>query len=569
VSVPYESVSLIDALTALRGELDALRLAVDLPQSDAARREQASVLGQLDDYVLPRLRQLDAPLLVVVGGSTGAGKSTLVNTLVGAPVSRAGVLRPTTRGPVLVCHPDDARWFADDRVLPGLARTTGDAADARSLRVVPAPTMPSGLAMLDAPDIDSVVAANRELAASLLAAADLWLFVTTAARYADAVPWDLLHTAAQRSTALAVVLNRIPPGAVGEVAPHLGQMLAGNGLGGTPLLTIAETELVDGALPPAVVAPVREWLSGLAADAGQRADIVRRTLRGALDSLRSRVELIAAADDAQAAALARLAGEVAAAYDAALSNVEEGVRTGSMLRGEVLARWQEYVGTGEFMRSLESRIGVVRDRIWASVTGRRPAGGEVRQAVESSVEELVAAAADAAAERLCRSWGTDPAGRSVLGMGGADLSRSSPALRAGLGAEVRDWQSYVLRLVSEEGADKRSAARAASYGVNGAGLALMLAVFAQTGGLTGGEIAVAGGTSVAAQRLLEAVFGDEAVRRLASQARVELLGRVHRLLAAEAARFTDLLSAAGESGGDRLRAALTAMDTARRGEALA
>src|SRR3712207_7304862 len=47
----------------------------------------------------PRLRQMDAPLLMVVGGSTGAGRSTLVNSLVGAPVSASGVLRPTTRAP--------------------------------------------------------------------------------------------------------------------------------------------------------------------------------------------------------------------------------------------------------------------------------------------------------------------------------------------------------------------------------------------------------------------------------------------------------------------------------------
>ena len=52
--------------------------------------------------------------------------------------------------------------------------------------------IPPGLAILDAPDIDSVVAENRQLAAQLLAAADLWLFVTSAARYADAVPWDFL-----------------------------------------------------------------------------------------------------------------------------------------------------------------------------------------------------------------------------------------------------------------------------------------------------------------------------------------------------------------------------------------
>ena len=72
---------------------------------------------------MPRLRDIDAPVLAVVGGSTGAGKSTLVNSLVGVEVTRAGVLRPTTRSPVLVHHPDAVRWFEDDRVLGSLARS--------------------------------------------------------------------------------------------------------------------------------------------------------------------------------------------------------------------------------------------------------------------------------------------------------------------------------------------------------------------------------------------------------------------------------------------------------------
>lgn len=565
MSVPAPTPPLVAQLSALRGTLAELPLPVELPGSADGRRERTSLVGQLDDYVIPRLAQIDAPLLVVVGGSTGAGKSTLVNTLVGTEVSRAGVLRPTTRGPVLVCAPEDVSWFSDDRVLPGLARTTGDAADARSLRIAPAASVSAGLALLDAPDIDSVVAANRELANQLLGAADLWLFVTTAARYADAVPWDLLHTAAQRSTALAVVLNRIPPGATGEIAPDLAGMLERNGLPGTPLLTVPEIALVDGMLPADAVAPVRQWLDGLAADAEARAAVVRGTLRGTLDSLAPRVVLVADAADAQGAALGRLGAEVSASYDRALEAVSDGVRAGSMLRGEVLARWQEYVGTGQFMASLESRIGAFRDRVWNAFAGRRAPDSEVSEAVESSVEDLVVAAADAAAERLVRSWSADPAGRSVLGTAPPeeDLSRSSRELRGRLGAEIRDWQAFVLGLVSEEGADKRTAARAASLGVNGVGLAVMLGVFAHTGGLTGGEIAVAGGTSVAGQRLLEAVFGDEAVRRLATQARVALMERVGAVLADEAERFSALLGALGRPDGAPLRASMAAVGTAR------
>ena len=158
---------------------------------------------------------------MVVGGSTGAGKSTLVNSLLGETVSPAGVLRPTTLAPVLICHPDDLHWFEDARILPGLARTTGGEAAPGSLRLVPSQAQPAGLALLDAPDIDSVVEANRVLARQLLAAADAWLFVTTAARYADAVPWELLHAARDRGTALSLVLDRVPPEALEEVAGHL------------------------------------------------------------------------------------------------------------------------------------------------------------------------------------------------------------------------------------------------------------------------------------------------------------------------------------------------------------
>ncbi len=94
-----------DALRRLRDDLAALRLQLELPDSGQARAARDDIVGQTDDYLLPRLEQMDAPVLMVVGGSTGAGKSTILNSLVGAEVSPSGVLRPTTRGPVLVCGP--------------------------------------------------------------------------------------------------------------------------------------------------------------------------------------------------------------------------------------------------------------------------------------------------------------------------------------------------------------------------------------------------------------------------------------------------------------------------------
>src|SRR4051812_44844821 len=310
--------ALADGLVSVGEQLRAVRLELEAPAAGEARRVRDELVAQIDDYLLPRLASMDAPLLTVVGGSTGAGKSTLVNSVVGAPVSPGGVLRPTTRSPVLVCHPDDLRWFEDDRVLPGMSRTTGRAAGPGGLELAPTSGLPAGVALLDSPDIDSVVDSNRALARQLLAAADAWLFVTTAARYADAVPWELLQAARDRGTALSLVLDRVPPDGADEVADHLRAMMAEQGLKGTELLVVPETELQHGRLPAAALAPVRAWLDGLAADANGRADVVRRTLTGALESVPRRVAVVGRALADQEATAAALGEDVDRAYAHAL-----------------------------------------------------------------------------------------------------------------------------------------------------------------------------------------------------------------------------------------------------------
>jgi energy-coupling factor transporter ATP-binding protein EcfA2 len=539
VSVETSGAAVPEQLEELRAALSQLELELDVAGAREARRERDELIAQIGDYLLPRLRQMDAPLLMVVGGSTGAGKSTLVNSLVGSVVSPAGVLRPTTRAPVLATNPADVRWFADDRILPGLPRTIGGAASAGGLAIVTTTALPAGLALLDSPDIDSVLAENRQLAAQLLAAADAWLFVTTAARYADAVPWEYLRSARDRGTALSIVLNRVPPDAEDEVTRHLREMLDAHGLAIAQLLVVPEARLEDDLLPADALHPVRQWLDSLARDARARAALVRRTLDGALASLPLRVETVGSAAAEQLAAADDLRSAVDDAYAQALEDVTDALRSGSLLRGEVLARWHEVVGTGDLMRALESRIGWLRDRLRSVVTGRPALRAELEQAVESSVESVVRAAAERAAERAARAWRERAAGRALI-TATPRLETVSPDFRTRLEHEVRAWQTHVFDLVRAEGAGKRTTARFASLGVNGAGLVVMLAVFAQTGGLTGAEIVVAGGTSALSQKLLEAIFGDQAVRELAAKARADLLDRVGRLLEGEVARFTSL-----------------------------
>jgi len=561
-----ESGALLVALEGLDRQVAGLRLPVEAPDAQRARVLQREIADQLDDYVLPRLRRLDAPLLAVVGGPTGAGKSTLVNSLVGVRVSPAGVLRPTTRSAVLAHNPADGTWFDDTRILPGLRRVgaTTDTDDPTALRLAPSDRIPAGLAVLDAPDIDSVVTRNRELATQLLAAADMWVFVTTAARYADAVPWEFLRSAVTRGTAVAVVLDRVPPHAVEEVRSHLAAMLTDQGLGGAPLFVVAETATFDALLPDVSVEPIRSWLHGLASDASLRAAVVRHTLDGAVRSLGARVFELAAAADAQAETVRRLGRAVDTAYDAAVADVDEASSDGSLLRGEVLARWQEFVGTGELMRSLEEKVGRVRDRVSAAVQGKPAPGAELVEALESGVEALVRSAADEAADQVATVWAADPAGRVLLG-DDPSLRRASADLPERTARAVREWQGYVIELVRSQGQGKRRTARYLAFGVNGLGLMVMIVVFAHTGGLVAGEIAVAGGASALSQKILEAVMGDQAVRSLAEAARVDLHRRVEELLADERRRFAERLAevAVDETAGAGLRAAVQDVEEVR------
>src|SRR5665811_2345582 len=139
-------------------------------------------------------------------------------------------------------------------------------------------------------DSDSVVQTNRVLARQLLAAADLWIFVTTAARYADAVPWELLRGAAEHGTSVAIVLDRVPLEAIDEIRSHLASMLGVQGLASAPIFTVAETTLTDeGLLSEREIARLRSWLSALARDAKARSIVVRRTLTGALTSIKDSV----------------------------------------------------------------------------------------------------------------------------------------------------------------------------------------------------------------------------------------------------------------------------------------
>ena len=553
-----------------------------------ARTILAAMARQLDDYILPRSASVDNPLTIVVGGSTGAGKSTLVNTLLGEPLTQSGAIRPTTRHPVLLHRAEDEAALSPERFLPTLprTRTSGmnagsqalpglDPKIARALIPITTSALPQGIALIDAPDIDSVSEENRTLAKELLSAADLWLFVTTANRYADAVPWELLHEAAARSIAIAVVLNRVPEGDEEAIENDLRRMLDEAGIHAVLIHTVTEQPRDEsGMLAPVSLAPLTLWIRELGADAPARAAIARQTLAGAVETLAGNLQVLAAEQARQQAAHQSLATIAAEEYEDALTTIDGALSDGSLLRGEVLSRWHDFVGTGDFFRSLDSTIGRLRDRVGSALRGQPAAAQKVEDALESGIHAVVLDAAARASENTRTRWRASRAGRSLLARLDAPqavsvapqtASAAAPEQNAGANGEakgdeakgevqsaedifsaavaeqIRLWQGSVLEMIREEGADKRKRARFLSLGVNATAVMLMVAAFSLTGGITGIEAGIAGGSGVVGTKLLESIFGEDAVRRMATRARTDLLERMADLLTEHAQPFTAVL----------------------------
>jgi hypothetical protein len=343
--------------------------------------------------------------------------------------------------------------------------------------------------------------------------------------------------AGERAIAMAVVINRIPPGGESEVAAHFATMLDAHGLGDIAVFPIVETELDHDRIPAPQVAAIRSWLLERAAQSEDRHRLVQATIEGAVASIPARLERIAAGVEREAAALSDLEAIVDHNYRQAQTAFAERVEAGTVLREEVLARWQEYVGGGQIMKSLQGGISRIRDALRSIFVGGSSAAAEVQGELTSSLAATIIEAADRAADATVERWEKSPAGRQLLSDDARALARPGDSLGDLAESEIKAWQDHVLGLVRQQAEGKRLAARALSLGINTIGVSLMVVMFAQTGGITGGEVAVAGGAATVSQALLTAMFGESAVRDLARQARINLTERVAGLLADDGARF--------------------------------
>jgi 50S ribosome-binding GTPase len=543
-TAPADLRALVDRLDALA----ARRLATQ-PRSEAAATRASRLADHLAGHVRVRAASLDAPLLVVLVGPTGAGKSTVFNTIAGRAASETGVLRPTTRVAVVLLHPEDREGLAEGtfaRVPPSLIRFVEDA------------TIERGLVLVDAPDIDSIEHANRDLTDRLIEAADLALFVTTATRYADRVPWAVLDRVRERGLPLQVIVNRMPPDPAdqAEILADVRRLLTQAGLDeaqagvddapAREIVTVAE-----GALDPAgdrlaadAITPVLSEIARLRADRDARIALAARALTGSLTGLGETIDQIA--DDAEhesidVEALRRIADR---AYETALEGLRHEIARGSFLREEAVRQWHTFVGADQMTRFFSEGIGRIRGAIVAVL---RPATAPVAEVRAATTEDLTAVArlqAAEAARRTATSWSETPVASRVLAeqpelwVPSADFDRR-------LESRIERWIEGISAEIQASGRPKRMLARGAAVGVNAMGTGVMLATFIHTGGLTGAELGVAAATAFLNQKVLAALFGEAAMVELVAHAKQRLDEALTTTFDEERARFDALLPASG------------------------
>lgn len=220
----------------LADRVGALGRAVDLADG---RLHAASVAGarRVIDKVEGRQRHGTDHTLVALLGATGGGKSSLANAVTGTTVATTGVRRPTTSTTLAFSWgPDDSGPLLDWLEVPNRHRLGAEGGAATPL---------DGLVLLDVPDHDSVALANRQEMERIAELADLMVWVTDAEKYADKAMHAYLRRLREHGGVVALVLNKadqLAPADAERLRSDLGQLLAGDGLPGAPVLVASATD---------------------------------------------------------------------------------------------------------------------------------------------------------------------------------------------------------------------------------------------------------------------------------------------------------------------------------------
>lgn len=389
------------------------------------------------------------PLRVVFAGPTGSGKSTLLNSLVGKSICPSGSIRPTTTVPLLYTAPTFTELFTDQTVDLEVVSGEGPILDE--------------LCLIDTPDIDSTNRANHRVAARIVESADIVVYVASALRYADLVPWQLLRNLERRGVHVIHVVNRLSPGASGAVTDFR-RMLRREGMSGA-VLRIEEHRVGSGErLPPAAVRNLRR---ALLEAAGSRDHESEHLLFAGLADVSARARDLFDAIDRQLMERGLVESTVGAGlidFDA-IDLTEQISRWKSRLRAEgrsrrVTRRWLARRGlTHDVCTGIEAEI---RTELIAVVEAQLPLieiiGGEVvvdlRRSPSPRFVSLLDSSINGWLDELTPISGLHPhlfaferANRALAGVdgvfGAGDSSESADALRRRLEAVASGVESRI------------------------------------------------------------------------------------------------------------------------------
>ncbi|MDR0481880.1 MAG: 50S ribosome-binding GTPase [Cellulomonadaceae bacterium] len=190
--------------------------------------------------------------VVALAGSTGSGKSSLMNALTGQDIAAPGITRPTTSHALAAVWGDGADPLLDWLDVPQrrlveaggrvVTQGSGQPGTQRGSQPIPA-QIPQDLVLLDLPDHDSVMEDNRLRAERLVERADLLVFVVDPQKYADAAIHELfLRPLAGRSDVVVVALNqvdRLPAQDATAMRDDLARLVAEDGLRGAKVLAVS------------------------------------------------------------------------------------------------------------------------------------------------------------------------------------------------------------------------------------------------------------------------------------------------------------------------------------------
>ncbi|HEX6220729.1 MAG TPA: GTPase [Acidimicrobiia bacterium] len=477
-----------DDLDRLAGALEALSVPPHPAHAslDAERRRLARTIR---DYLIPRVEDPEAPLMVVFAGPTGSGKSTLINSLTGLELSIAGPIRPTTESPLVLTG---ERWSAELETVAGVACDVveGGAAILESMILV------------DTPDIDSTSTDHRETAETLIDNADVVVFVTSALRYADAVPWQVLRRAESRGTDVIHVLNRVGSETRGAVVDFRSRLFDA-GLD-DEVVTVPEHRIAPGAqrVPSVAVRSLRRKLAMLGGDRAATAD--RAFDRVLMATLRQ---------------VGRLEGDMTEVADA-------------------LASFEAQLTLDLTSRAAALDLSGVGGRLLSAPTGdmtreaRRWRRAERRGGLTSAEVDDVVGAIETLAIRDLRHW---LAGRPTDAPNRPEPRLVLPVIVPVIRLAMEGWIDYVSRIARDEGGRRP-------------GLAEVVLVVSATDSEKSG--------------VAHAFFGERA-HDVVGRARRELIGRLEVVYEQVGALVTELIETRdGEPDLSGLRAALGAVTSA-------